>query len=226
MGLVKTFQLIVSSISEPWNTWKFYQVSIWPYLTHFGKPKTLIKWGCFAWLFLLSIFSASPLSYVLHITFEDTESVSVNTLHTTVYHITPYYIRIEQTLLTMQSKKTCWSSFCWKKTCFACPQEDIEKPVSLCQLGQGETSVFCRSNVVRAWLAMQAISCHVFLCELDVFRQPIDVSRSHWKKWFFKTLCFLLNGTLAMSLGWLHLTLKQLGSWLWLGAVLNLILTD
>lgn len=41
-----------------------------------------------------------------------------------------------------------------KKTCFACPQEDIEKPVSLCQLGQGETSVFCRSNVVRAWLTI------------------------------------------------------------------------
>lgn len=52
-----------------------------------------------------------------------------------------------------------------KKTCFACPQEDIEKPVSLCQLGQGETSVFCRSNVVRVWLAMQAISCHVFFAK-------------------------------------------------------------
>lgn len=118
MGLVKTFQLIVSSISEPWNTWKFYQVSIWPYLTHFGKPKTLIKWGCFAWLFLLSIFSASPLSYVLHITFEDTESVSVNTLHTTVYHITPYYIRIEQTLLTMQSKKNMLILFLLEKNMF------------------------------------------------------------------------------------------------------------
>lgn len=85
------------------------------HLTHFGKPKTLIKWGCFVWLFLLNIYSASPLSYVLPFTFEDTESVSVNTLHTTVDHITPYYIRIEQTLLTMQSKKICWSSFCWKK---------------------------------------------------------------------------------------------------------------
>ena len=84
----------------------------------------------------------------------------------------------------------------------------------------GFLSIQCGKGVA---YHMQAISCHVFLCELDVFLQPIDASRSHSKKWFFKTICVLLNGTLAMSLGWLHLTLKQLGAWLWLGAVLNLI---